>query len=87
MSHISQFIFIVLDRAIRIYQLTLSPDHGPLRHLFPHGVCRFHPTCSQYARQAIKQHGWFGLSLATRRIGRCHPFAVGGYDPPPAPLH
>lgn len=66
---------------IRIYQHTLSPDHGLVRWLFPSGVCRYHPTCSQYAVQAIEKYGWRGVILAMRRVGRCHPFHEGGYDP------
>jgi putative membrane protein insertion efficiency factor len=50
--------------------------------------CRYHPTCSQYGREAFRQHPFvFALSLTIRRILRCHPLAKGGYDPvpPPAP--
>lgn len=63
---------------IRLYQLTLSPIIG--QH------CRFTPSCSQYASGAIDRFGpWRGGWLALRRIGRCHPFCPGGYDPvPPA---
>ncbi len=66
------------------YQRTLSPDHGLLRASFPHGVCRYHPTCSEYALQAIERHGtWRGSQLALKRISRCHPAAAGGSDPVP----
>ncbi|MBW2434018.1 MAG: membrane protein insertion efficiency factor YidD [Deltaproteobacteria bacterium] len=61
---------------IRVYQYTLSPILGP--------CCRFYPTCSNYAHQAIHQHGPFkGLYLAARRLLRCHPFHPGGVDPVP----
>jgi uncharacterized protein len=61
---------------IRLYQWTLSPLIG--------GQCRFEPTCSRYAQEAIRIHGpWRGGWLALRRIGRCHPFRRGGYDPVP----
>jgi len=64
-------IFLTL---IRCYQVVLSP-------LFPPS-CRFTPTCSQYAAQAIAQYGaGRGSYLALRRILRCHPFCKGGYDP------
>ncbi|WP_218918309.1 membrane protein insertion efficiency factor YidD [Desulfobulbus propionicus] len=58
----------------RGYQLLLSP-------LFP-PVCRFIPSCSQYAIEAVRKHGVFrGTLMAIWRILRCHPFSRGGYDP------
>lgn len=64
---------------IRIYRLLISP-------LFPPS-CRFQPTCSQYAAEAIDRFGaWRGSGLAVRRILRCHPFHPGGYDPVPSTL-
>jgi putative membrane protein insertion efficiency factor len=61
---------------IRAYQLALSPLLG--RH------CRYHPTCSAYAREAIEKHGLLkGVSLGARRLLRCHPFHAGGIDPVP----
>lgn len=62
---------------IRTYQLTISP-------VFSHGSCRFNPTCSQYAIEAIEIHGIFkGSLLAAYRILRCNPFSKGGWDPVP----
>ena len=61
---------------IRGYQYLLSPFLG--------NYCRYYPSCSQYALTAVKEHGtWKGLSLAVRRIARCHPWHEGGYDPVP----
>jgi uncharacterized protein len=66
---------------IKLYQYTFSFDHGLIGVLFPLRVCRYQPTCSQYAIDAIKFFGWRGLLMAARRLGRCHPFVTGGYDP------
>ena len=64
---------------IRLYQWTLSPVLPP--------SCRYHPTCSAYAIEAVLTHGIFkGSWLALRRILRCHPWSSGGYDPVP-PSH
>jgi len=61
---------------IRLYQRLLSPLLGPR--------CRFHPTCSAYAVQALERHGVVrGSVLAARRIARCHPLNEGGFDPVP----
>jgi len=63
---------------IRFYQLTLSSLLGR--------QCRFLPTCSDYAREAIERHGaWRGSLLAVRRISRCHPWGGHGFDPVPEP--
>ncbi len=64
-----------------IYQKTLSPDHGPLQHLFPHGYCRFNPICSEYMRQAILKKGVIkGSAMGIWRICRCNPWSDGGID-------
>jgi len=69
---------------IRVYQKTLSPDHGLFSSLHPNGYCRFHPTCSMYAHEAIERFGIFrGGWMAIKRIGRCHPWATPGFDPVP----
>ncbi len=76
----------LLIAAIALYQATLSPDHGPRRRLYPHGFCRFHPTCSEYAKQAIHQRGALvGTRLAFQRLVHCHPWSAGGFDPVPRP--
>lgn len=69
-------------RLIKIYQKTLSFDYGIFRHLFPHGFCRFYPTCSEYGYQAVEKYGVIkGGMLALWRILRCNPWNKGGYDP------
>jgi uncharacterized protein len=71
----------LLRGAIRAYQLGLAPVLG--------NNCRFEPSCSHYAMEAIARHGaWHGSLLALARISRCHPWHEGGYDPvPPAHSH
>jgi uncharacterized protein len=71
----------ILIACIKAYQYTLSPDHGIFKAAFPHGVCRFQPTCSEYMIKAIHQDGFKGILSGIRRIARCHPFAIGGHDP------
>jgi uncharacterized protein len=64
-----------------VYQRTLSPDHGLLSAYFPNGYCRFHPTCSMYARDALRKHGMIrGLWMSGKRVLRCNPFSHGGVD-------
>jgi uncharacterized protein len=67
---------------IKIYQKTLSPDHGFLKFLKPYGYCRFKPTCSEYAIEAITKYGFFfGGCKAVWRLLRCNPWNSGGFDP------
>jgi hypothetical protein len=73
----------LLAALIGLYQRTLSPDHGVLRSLWPHGYCRYHPTCSEYGRRAVLKHGAIRGSLKTAwRILRCNPWSAGGHDEP-----
>jgi uncharacterized protein len=61
---------------VRAYQWLISPMMGP--------TCRFYPTCSNYALEAIRVHGaWKGFLLALARVGKCHPWHAGGSDPVP----
>lgn len=84
---ILKFIYLLprnlLCVAIRGYQKTLSPDHGWFKVLYPHGYCKFSPTCSSYAHDVIKERGVIvGVAKATWRVLRCNPWSDGGYDPP-----
>lgn len=73
-------IFVV---PIVLYQKTLSIDHGPLRAVYPDGLCKFYPTCSEYTRRSILKDGVVrGILKGTWRILRCHPFSQGGVDEP-----
>ena len=72
---LQNILSMLLIGSVRLYQILLSPLLGRL--------CRFEPSCSNYFIQAVRKHGplkgaWRGLC----RIGRCHPFHPGGYDPP-----
>ncbi len=69
---------VLIDFLIRVYQWTVAPVLGPR--------CRYLPSCSDYARDAVRLHGpAYGSWLALRRICRCHPFGGNGLDPvPPA---
>lgn len=67
---------VVLLAVIAFYRRFISP-------LFPRH-CRYEPTCSAYAAEAISQHGAIrGVGMSLRRIGRCHPWSAGGWDPVP----
>jgi uncharacterized protein len=62
---------------LKAYRFAISPLYGQ--------VCRYHPSCSAYALEAVAVHGSIkGTWLAVRRVGRCNPWARGGYDPVPA---
>ena len=69
----------IILKIIRVYQRTISPDHG--LHQRSLRGCRFYPTCSQYFYQAVEKHGvkkgfWLGL----KRLSKCHPWNAGGVD-------
>jgi putative membrane protein insertion efficiency factor len=67
---------VIIQGLIRLYQWTLSPLLGP--------KCRFYPSCSHYALEAVGRYGVLrGGWLAVKRIGRCHPWHPGGIDPVP----
>lgn len=66
----------VLIWLLKGYRFAISPLYGQ--------VCRYHPTCSAYALEAVQTHGALrGTWLAARRVARCHPWAAGGLDPVP----
>ncbi|HVB34471.1 MAG TPA: membrane protein insertion efficiency factor YidD [Patescibacteria group bacterium] len=60
---------------IAFYQATIGPLLG--------GACKFQPSCSHYARQAVARYGWRGVPMALGRLVRCRPFHAGGWDPVP----
>jgi hypothetical protein len=76
MKILLRILSLPLAALIRIYQLILSPYIGP--------KCRYTPTCSHYALEALKKYGLFkGFWLAVKRISRCHPWGGHGVDPVP----
>ena len=73
-----RFVTLLLVSLLRCYQGMIRP------HLI--GSCKFCPSCSDYAIEALHTHGpWRGSVLAARRLARCHPFSRGGIDPVPGP--
>ena len=76
MNALTRTLVGVLIATIRIYQMALSPWLGP--------ACRFQPTCSEYAIEALRTYGVIGGGwLALGRLGRCHPLGGDGFDPVP----
>jgi putative membrane protein insertion efficiency factor len=76
---LSRPLVFALRALLRAYQLAISPLVGP--------ACRFTPSCSEYAREALDRHGLGrGTLLAARRLSRCHPLGGAGFDPVPEPL-
>ncbi|OGJ50622.1 membrane protein insertion efficiency factor YidD [Candidatus Peregrinibacteria bacterium RIFOXYC2_FULL_33_13] len=68
---------------IRLYQKTISPDHGVIKRLFPFGYCKYSPSCSQYTYLSIEKYGFMkGILKGTYRILRCNPWSKGGIDKP-----
>ena len=87
-THKILFFLLFLPRipilwCIRLYQHTISPDHGPIKYLFPNGYCRFYPSCSEYGYQSIQKKGLVVGGIKTIwRILRCNPWNPGGVDNP-----
>jgi len=74
---VSRALGLAINMMIRAYQLLLAPVLPP--------SCRYYPSCSHYAAEAIERHGpWRGSDLAMRRLLRCHPWGGSGYDPVPS---
>ncbi len=79
-------IRLLFLKLIKAYQKTISPDHGFIgKYFYPHGCCKFYPTCSDYTHQAIEKFGiarggWLGF----KRVLRCNPLSEGGIDEIPS---
>jgi putative membrane protein insertion efficiency factor len=77
-GNVERLLGLGIRSMIRAYQLFVSPIFPP--------SCRFYPSCSHYAAEAVARHGvWHGSGLAARRLLRCHPWGGSGYDPVPTP--
>ena len=77
---LNKIITLPLIITIKAYQLIISPMLG--------SNCRFAPTCSEYAMESLKSHGFIkGLFLTIKRIGKCHPWGGHGYDPIPTKIN
>ena len=77
LDQVSQIMRNIILTLIRFYQAAISPMLAPR--------CRFYPSCSEYAAEAINHHGALrGLWLGLSRLGKCHPFHPGGFDPVPS---
>lgn len=73
---------MVILQLIKVYQKTISLDHGLLSHVIQRRQCRFHPTCSEYTYIAVERYGALrGMWMGIKRVGKCHPWHEGGYDP------
>lgn len=73
---------ILILSLIKFYQKNLSFDSGILKFIFPNKTCRFFPSCSEYTYVAIEKYGIiFGINKGLKRIIKCHPFNIGGFDP------
>lgn len=68
---------------IKLYQHTLSFDHGIFKRVYPYGFCKFYPSCSQYGYKAFEQYGVVkGMAKTVWRLLRCNPWGRGGIDNP-----
>ena len=79
---IDSIVAFFLIKIIKFYQKTFSPDHGFTKIFYPFGFCRFKPSCSDYAIDAINKYGSIkGILMASWRLLRCNPWNKGGFDP------
>lgn len=82
LTKVSIFLAAPLVWAVKLYQATLSPDHGWFKARYPHGYCRYYPTCSMYAVAVMEKQGLAGVPKAILRVLSCNPMSRGGIDLP-----
>ncbi|MBL8029666.1 MAG: membrane protein insertion efficiency factor YidD [Candidatus Doudnabacteria bacterium] len=81
LNKIKYFPRYIVVFLIKIYQLTLSPDHGMFKSRHPHGFCRFYPTCSEYTKESVLKYGVLrGLYFALPRLIKCNPYTSPRVD-------
>ena len=81
-SFIKYYTRYFVIQLIKLYQKTISFDHGIFKSSYPYGFCRYSPTCSEYAIDAVEKYGVFkGGVIAIWRVMRCNPWSKGGWDP------
>lgn len=81
-SKISQILVSPIILILKIYQKTLSLDHGILSFLFPLGFCKYYPSCSEYAVLSMRKYGVKGILKSVKRVFSCTPASLGGIDLP-----
>ncbi|MBI2607334.1 MAG: membrane protein insertion efficiency factor YidD [Candidatus Doudnabacteria bacterium] len=81
-SQLNKLLARPLIGLILLYQRTLSPDHGPLKSRYPYGYCKFHPTCSMYAKEVLEKQALVGIPRIVLRVLRCNPWTDPKIDPP-----
>ncbi|MBX4205022.1 MAG: membrane protein insertion efficiency factor YidD [Candidatus Doudnabacteria bacterium] len=81
-KQINKVLGLPLVLLVSLYQKTLSPDHGLTKVFYPHGYCKFYPSCSEYARITLTEQGATGLPKIAVRIMKCNPLSTGGMDLP-----
>ena len=82
LNQINIYLGLPFVALIWLYQRTLSPDHGLFKARFPYGYCKYHPTCSEYARLVLRRQGVIGFPKIIKRILKCNPLSLGGIDQP-----
>jgi len=82
LNKINKYLALPFLAMIWMYQKTVSPDHGFLKVFYPHGYCKFYPSCSEYARISLQKEGITSFPKIFKRISRCNPFTYPAIDIP-----
>jgi putative component of membrane protein insertase Oxa1/YidC/SpoIIIJ protein YidD len=79
---INRYLTFPFVGLVVVYQKTLSPDHGLFKAKYPYGFCKFHPSCSEYARLTLLKDGLVGVPKIINRVIKCNPFSKPAIDRP-----